>query len=88
MIDNGRTEEICRQMDDFADEDHTHHTTSEEISDYRVNWWIRSNKIGSDTMPIRTLPTSSTSTHVNELDDLYLGVCDAVAKFEGSAACL
>ena len=25
MFDNGRTEEICRQMDDLADEDHTHH---------------------------------------------------------------
>ena len=53
MIDNGRTEEICRQMDDLADEDHTHHLTPEEIEDYRVNWWIRPNKIGSDTMPIR-----------------------------------
>ena len=53
MIDNGRTEEICRQMDDLADEDHTHHLTPEEIDDYRSNWWIRSNKIGSDTMPIR-----------------------------------
>ena len=53
MIDNGRTEEICRQMDDLADEDHTHHLTPEEIDHYRVNWWIRSNKIGSDTMPIR-----------------------------------
>ena len=27
MIDIGRTEEICRQMDDLADEDHTHHLT-------------------------------------------------------------
>ena len=53
MFDTGRTEEICRQMDDLADEDHTHHLTPEEIRDYRVNWWIRSNKIGSDTMPIR-----------------------------------
>ena len=53
VIDNGRTEEICRQMDDLADEDHTHHLTPEEIEDYRVNWWIRSNNIGSDTMPIR-----------------------------------
>ena len=53
MIDNGRTEESCRQMDEFADEDHTHHLTPEEIEDYRVNWWIRSYKIGSDTMPIR-----------------------------------
>ena len=25
MLDTGRTEEICRQMDDLADEDHTHH---------------------------------------------------------------
>ena len=56
MVDNGRTEEICRQMDDFADEDHTHHLTPEEIDDYRRNWWIRSNKIGSDTMPIRHRP--------------------------------
>ena len=53
MIDNGRTEEICRQMDDLADEDHIHHLIPEEIDDYRNNWWIRSNKIGSDTMPIR-----------------------------------
>ena len=53
MIDNGRTEEICRQMDDLAEEDHTHHLTPEEIDDYRSNWWIRSNKIGSDTIPIR-----------------------------------
>ena len=41
MIDNGRTEEICRQMDDLADEVHTHHLTTEEIDDYRSNWWIR-----------------------------------------------
>ena len=27
MFDNGRTEEVCRQMDDLADEDHTHHLT-------------------------------------------------------------
>ena len=53
MIDNGRTKEICGQMDDLVDEDHTHHLTPEEIDDYRSNWWIRSNKIGSDTMPIR-----------------------------------
>ena len=53
MFDTGRTEEMCRQMDDLADEDHTHHIAPEEIRDYRVNWWIRSNKIGSDTMPVR-----------------------------------
>ena len=53
MIEIGRTEDLCRQMDDLADEDHTHHLTPQEINNYKSNWWIRSNKIGSDTMPIR-----------------------------------
>ena len=53
MIEIGRTEDLCRQMDDLADEDHTHHLTQQEIDNYKSNWWIRSNKIGSDTMPIR-----------------------------------
>ena len=30
-----------------------HHLTPREVDNYRNNWWIRSNKIGSDTMPIR-----------------------------------
>ena len=50
MFDVGRTEAICREMDKLADEDHTHHLTPKEIRDYKVNWWIRSNKVGSDTM--------------------------------------
>ena len=45
--------QMCRQMDHLADEDHTQHLTLEEIDDDRINGWIRSNKIGSDTMPIR-----------------------------------
>ena len=53
MIEICRTEDLCRQMDDLADEDHTHHLTPEEVDNYKSNWWIRSNKIGSDTMPIR-----------------------------------
>ena len=53
MCDTCRTEEMCRQMDDLADEDHTHHLTQEEIRDNRVNWWVRSNKIGSETMPVQ-----------------------------------
>ena len=53
MFDTSCTGEMCRQMDELADEDHTHHLTPEEIRDYRVNWWIRSNKVGSDTMPVR-----------------------------------
>ena len=53
MIETGRTEDLCRQMDDLADEDHTHHLTPQEYYKYKSNWWIRSNKIGCDTMPIR-----------------------------------
>ena len=52
-IEIGRTEDLCRQMDDLADEDHTHNLTPQEVDNYKSNWWIRSNKIGSDTMPIR-----------------------------------
>ena len=52
MIEIGRTEDLCRQMDDFADEDYTHHLTPQEVDNYKSNWWIRSNKIGSDAMPI------------------------------------
>ena len=53
MIEIGRTEDLCRQMDDIADEDPSHHLTPEEIDNYKSNWWIRANKIGSDTVPIR-----------------------------------
>ena len=56
MFDIGRTEEICRDMDKLADEDHTQHITPEEIRVYRNTWWIRSNIVGSDTMPVRHRP--------------------------------
>ena len=32
MIEFGRTEEVCREMDKLANEDHTHHATVEEMS--------------------------------------------------------
>ena len=53
MIDVGRSEELCREMDKLANEDHTHHITAEEISVYRNNQWVRSHTVGSDTMPVR-----------------------------------
>ena len=37
MIEIDRTEDICRQMDDLADEDHTHHLTPQEVDTYRSN---------------------------------------------------
>ena len=46
MIELGRTEEVIREMDKLANEDHTHHATEEELNAYRSNWWIRSNFVG------------------------------------------
>ena len=56
MIELGRSEEVILEMDRLASEDHTHIATEEEIDVYRGNWWIRSNFVGSDTLPIRHRP--------------------------------
>ena len=56
MLELGRTEEVIREMDRLANEDHTHIGTEEELDVYRGNWWIRSNFVGSDTMPVRHRP--------------------------------
>ena len=53
MIELGRSEEVILEMDRLANEDHTHIATEEEIDAYRGNWWIRSNVVNFDTMPIR-----------------------------------
>ena len=59
MLELDRTEEVIREMDKLANEDHTHIATEEELNIYRGNWWIRSNFVGSDTMPIRHRLTSN-----------------------------
>ena len=56
MIELGRTEEVIREMHKLAKEDHTHIATEAELNVYRSNWWIRSNFVGSDTMPRRHRP--------------------------------
>ena len=56
MIENDRDEDACRQMNALADEDHTHHSTPQEYFYYRSNWWLRSNKTGSDTVPVEHRP--------------------------------
>ena len=56
MIELGRSEEVILEMDRLANEDHSHIATEEEIDVYRGNWWIRSNLVDSDTMPIRHRP--------------------------------
>ena len=56
MLEMDRTEEVIREMDKLANEDHTQIATEEEFNVYRANWWILSNFVGSDTMPIRHRP--------------------------------
>ena len=56
MIEIGRNEDACRQMDDLADEDRTHQLTPQEYYHYKSNWWVRSNKIGSNTVPVEHRP--------------------------------
>ena len=53
VIELGRSEKVILEMDRLANEDHTHIATEEEIDENRGNWWIRSNFVDSDTMPIR-----------------------------------
>ena len=56
MIENGRDEDVCRQWDVLADEDNTHHLTPQEYYHYKSNWWLTSNKTGSNTVPVEHRP--------------------------------
>ena len=47
MIENNRDEDVCRQMDALADEDHTRHLTP---------GWLRSEKTISNTVPVERRP--------------------------------
>ena len=56
MIENGRDEDVCRQWDALADEDHTNHLTPQEYYNYKSNWRFHSNKTGSNTVPVEHRP--------------------------------
>ena len=48
MIENNRDEEVCRKWDALADEDRTHHLTSQEYSLHKSKWCHHSNNQGSN----------------------------------------
>ena len=56
MTESGRDEDVCRQWDVLAGEDHTHHLTPQEYYHYKSNWWLTSNKTGSNTVPVEHRP--------------------------------
>ena len=62
MIENGRDEDACRQMDVLTDEDHTHHLTPQEFYHYKSNWWLRSNKTGSNIVAVECRCKQALST--------------------------
>ena len=49
-------EDACQQMDALADEDHTHHLIAQEYYHCKSDWWLRSNKTGSNTVPVEHRP--------------------------------
>ena len=53
MIENHRDEDLCRRWDALADEDHTRHLTVHAYFHYKNKWSLHSNKLGSNTMPLR-----------------------------------
>ena len=50
MIENHRDEDLCRTWDALADEDHTPPFDSTRILFYKSDWWLHSNKQGSNTV--------------------------------------
>ena len=52
MIENHRDEKLCRRWDALADEDHTYQLTPQEYYHHKSNWWLFSNKTGSNTVPV------------------------------------
>ena len=52
MIEQHR-DEICRRWDVLADEDHNFLLSEQEYFYYKNQWWLHSNKSGSNTLPLR-----------------------------------
>ena len=53
MIEVGRSEQMIKEMDKLASEDHTYKASKEEIELYRGNWWIHTNVAHFDSLPTR-----------------------------------
>ena len=53
MIEVGRSEQMIKEMDKLASEDHTYKASKEEIEFYRGNWWIHTNVAHFDSVPTR-----------------------------------
>ena len=51
MIEVGRSEQMIKEMDKLASEDHTYKASKEEIEFYRGNWWIHTNAAHFDSVP-------------------------------------
>ena len=53
MLENNRDEDVCREWDDLAEQDHTYWMSEPEYFHYRQNWWIPLSKSRNTTEPMR-----------------------------------
>ena len=53
MIEVGRSEQMIKEMDKLASEDHTYKANKEENEFYRGSWWIHTNVAHFDSVPTR-----------------------------------
>ena len=58
MIEVGRSEQMIKEMDKLASEDHTCKANEEEIKFHRGNWWIHTNVAHFDSVPTKYEPES------------------------------
>ena len=56
MIEVGRSEQITKEMDQLASEDHTYKATKEEIDVFRGNW-VDPHKCGTLQFGTHKVPT-------------------------------
>ena len=56
MIEVGRSEQMIKEMDKLASEDHIYKANKEEIEFYCGNWWIHTNVAHFDSVPTRYEP--------------------------------
>ena len=54
MLEDNRDEDVCREWDALAEQDHTYRMSESEYFHYRQIWWISlSISQGSNTEPVR-----------------------------------
>ena len=83
MFEVGRSEQMIKEMDKLASEDHTNKASREEIEFYRGSWWIHTNVAHFDSIPTRYQPDFKKGVVDNAPPQASGGeeTCNMVTKF-------